>query len=220
MINDNKVQECQDIIELFNLWKEKHNQESQESTKLTFPKCGKNMPDYSYRVSWTDDGPLGDENTDILFILKESNNKECIIPSNNDFWMKKVVSSKEKKEKSKPIPRRLMKITKDVMKEKFSEDTWFQNVAYMNINKRGGYSKCEPRQLCGYINEYASFIRREIELLNPKYIFVLCGSESLTYWQKIGYNHCGFVYMGNHPGCWGCCDKDYVNSVMKGTFLP
>lgn len=48
------------------------------------------------------------------------------------------------------------------------------NCAYLNINKRGGFSSCDQSKLAVYAERYQLFIQREIELIKPKTI-VVCG---------------------------------------------
>lgn len=50
----------------------------------------------------------------------------------------------------------------------------------MNINKRGGSSSTDFKELNKYAEKYKEFIKREIEIINPDYI-ICCGS----YWQII-----------------------------------
>lgn len=48
------------------------------------------------------------------------------------------------------------------------------NCAYLNINKRGGFSSCDQSRLAVYAQRYRLFIQREIELIDPETI-VVCG---------------------------------------------
>ncbi len=47
-------------------------------------------------------------------------------------------------------------------------------IGYMNLNKRGGFSKTNYNQLKGYVRKYHRFILKEIEIIAPK-VIVLCG---------------------------------------------
>ena len=57
-----------------------------------------------------------------------------------------------------------------------------KQIAFMNINKRGGSSSTDFKQLNKYAEKYKEFIKREIEIINPDYI-ICCGS----YWQIIDH---------------------------------
>ena len=47
-------------------------------------------------------------------------------------------------------------------------------IAFMNLNKRGGASRCCWHTLRCYTQKYAGYIRREIELIGPQ-VIVCCG---------------------------------------------
>lgn len=46
-------------------------------------------------------------------------------------------------------------------------------VAFMNINKRGGFTECET-DLDDYVEKYKDLIDREIKIISPD-IIVCCG---------------------------------------------
>lgn len=51
-----------------------------------------------------------------------------------------------------------------------------RKIAFMNINKRGGKNKCNMSKLKQYAQDYSEFIRRQIEIINPK-VIVCCGNK-------------------------------------------
>lgn len=46
-------------------------------------------------------------------------------------------------------------------------------LAYMNLNKRGGFGKCTDARIWHYTEMYQVFIRKEIELISPD--IIICG---------------------------------------------
>lgn len=47
------------------------------------------------------------------------------------------------------------------------------NLAYMNLNKRGGFGKCNMTRVRHYVSRYLNFIQKEIELISPD--IIICG---------------------------------------------
>ena len=57
-----------------------------------------------------------------------------------------------------------------------------KQIAFMNINKRGGSSHTNFKNLNNYAKNYKEFIKKEIEIIDPDYI-ICCG----TYWQIVDH---------------------------------
>lgn len=186
-----KAKDCKTIKELFACWK--GAQGSELNWEETAAKKGTLMPDHDdFKKNFCPDGFLADkkpERTPILFICKESHvmdngngGKKDIQP----FWMKEVFNEKKKNkfykqnEKEELTSMQKQAQTKyynclTLTAEKFEVD--LSDCAYMNINKRGGYSSTDPEQLENYAKKYSVFIKKEIELLDPENI-VVCGKLS------------------------------------------
>ena len=47
------------------------------------------------------------------------------------------------------------------------------NIAYINLNKRGGFGSTNHARLKHYVNEYKCYISKEIEIINPD--IIVCG---------------------------------------------
>ncbi len=113
------------------------------------------------------DGSLSNKNLEshkILFVCRESHDKSIGIK--NEFWVKNVVYgtiSGGKKYYN----------CMNLIAKYIGEDTYLEECAYMNINKKGGNSKCDFKTLENYAKKYRSFITKEIEILNPKCIVIL-----------------------------------------------
>ena len=135
----------------------------------------------------------------VLFICRESNISDNIDNDTSElepvdkqvFWLREVVRCKEK-DRSNYFPDRespratektaqtkyyncLKKLLCDLNKQGLiDENVEPSNCAYLNINKRGGFSSCDQSKLAVYAERYQLFIQREIELIKPKTI-VVCG---------------------------------------------
>lgn len=170
-----------DIKELFKVWKDAHKND--KYWKDTFPQCPccGIIPPYSFVESFTVDGfltekkQLEEKRKVILFVGRESNVSQEINncgQTEDLFWMEKVWESKENKytEYLKAIIEKL--------------DANEYDCAYMNINKRGGYSACTLERLNNYVTVYSGFIKKEIELINPN-IVVFLGTGEYKYRQNI-----------------------------------
>lgn len=186
----NDLQEC--IEELFARWKDQHKKETEKAYKETAPKDKKGkIPDYNkFKDSFCPDGLLDqlNGNVKVLFICKESNVNG--ITSDGTFWLREVVMAKEngdvyrkaeysnKKEQKRDrtaqtkyfnclnsIAQKLLNCT--------NEKNALKECAYMNINKRGGYSTCNLEQLKEYAKQYDGLIKKQVEILKPKKIVLL-----------------------------------------------
>lgn len=158
------------LDELFVAWKIAHNIEDEISCEKTFPKYGKIKPENKdFKNSFCVDGFLGEEFNGVLFILKESNT-DGNAQKDDFFWFKDGERSKDWKKYRNSMDWYL--------KNYISENIDYSECAYMNLNKRGGYKRCNTTQLKNYVHEYQDFIKEEIRIINPKHI-VCCGVETV-----------------------------------------
>jgi len=119
----------------------------------------------------------------VLYIAREANATGQRLVDDGRFYLKDEESSRKKK-----IFQRIIAI-QNIIKARLdgnikNEYTYsdFNEIAFMNINKRGGSSSTDFKQLNKYAEKYKEFIKREIEIINPDYI-ICCGS----YWQIIDH---------------------------------
>ena len=172
--------EISSLTELFSLWKAAHIDDKE------YPS---NSHPLINRTNFVEDGFIDIEeymktSPKILFILKEAN---VVYDRQIDETGKYTVyrSSLEwiHEEISRGVSHKIL-VTLDMMntairKLLFNEDKVVSNlnqIAYMNINKRGGNSTTKINTLREYAKKYKSFIRRQIEILAPDYV-VCCGSD-------------------------------------------
>lgn len=192
---------------LFNDWRKAHEDEAgQKDAWLdqylsTFPdlkKSGRQDIDYrnDFYSSFCRDGflttPQSGQRT-LLFICREANlGKDKIvdqklIPEQGRFWMREQFRNPEGNKKD-----RYYKFIQEIVKE-YHEPL---NLAYMNLNKRGGFGCCNMARVGHYVARYQRFIQAEIELISPD--IIICGG---TYDTVIKYfpafrNKCKNYY---HP---------------------
>lgn len=158
----------------------------------------------TFARSFCVDGFLKEEGTagvPVLFICRESNisgnikdnvlNPEGVGTDGQDkgnqplFWLREVVRCKEKDRSDyfpgknspgtaeKTAQTKYFNCLSQVLKY-LKVDTELSNCAYLNINKRGGFSSCDQSRLAVYAERYQLFIQKEIELIKPEKI-VVCG---------------------------------------------
>jgi hypothetical protein len=196
-----KIEACNTLDELFSLWREAQGKEPEgkclgEGKRIgTFPRKKLSKKEYetpvyktetSFKDSFCPDGitsEAGHESSanrcQVLFILKESNvvDEDGYITKGNDnnkFWFNDAVENSERKKyagRFQLVIQRL--IETQGLKQKDSK-----LYGYMNLNKRGGYGTTDDKALAAYMQEYQSFIRKQIFLLSPKFI-VCCGNYEL-----------------------------------------
>lgn len=173
------------IEELFNKWKAKQSGENE----YCWHDSGIS------KESFTKDGIVCEEIWDelknnkkkrVLYLLREANgnsSKEinnAILVDDGRFWFQDCVND-EKNNLGKSIFKRIVEMQKVINEyENKPRAEVLKEVAYMNINKRGGHSYVDWKILNNYAKEYSAFIKREIELINPD-VIVCCG----TYWTLI-----------------------------------
>ena len=205
-------EKCRSLPELFVTWKKAHEEGNYRKTFPKNPFDGAEPSD-DFKRSFTWDGCLekGKTEAEVLFIGRESNVSDKsgkIIgcgEENDEFWMQKVYYNEVSGRNTSVYKNYLKKIASKLGVE-------LKDCAYVNINKRGGYNKCSPERLEEYIEQYGHFIKREIEIINPK-IIVFLGYGRYRYVEKL----MSFIdenikcYMVYHPSCPGryktLCEK-------------
>ena len=159
--------------------------------------------------SFTQDGVV-DEDTwnalkpkkKVLYLLREANGNTskkdadgkgaCV--DDGEFWFKQCVNDGNIGNK---IFKRIAGMQRIIQNDDKSSDTdLLKQVAYMNINKRGGGSKVDWKMLTSYANDYEEFIKKEICIIKPD-IIVCCG----TYWLFVD-NICGFYKNNDRTKNW------------------
>ena len=81
-----------------------------------------------------------------------------------------------------------------------------KEVAFINLNKRGGYSYCIWETLDEYVKQYAEYIEKEIQLISPDIL------DSIT--DKIKQTKTTFpVYIVNSSNMGYCIYENHLELV-------
>lgn len=189
-----EAQKAKNLKELFGSWKKAHHAE--ENPEKTLPICpiSKEYPGFdAFRNFFYPDGYLCEKKYNkILIICRVSNviedidRQEC----GENFWMR---------EKQKDTGKYWTFIEKALFCLPGKNNAAF--CAFMNLNKRGGFAGHTPNQFKQYAIKYRCFIKKEIELLGPKY--VICGGVYDTIKDLLpnyveGVMDCGHPSRGFH----------------------
>lgn len=165
-----------ELEKLFDEWRKRHISEDYSNDKIS-----KNnfIPD-----GIIDEASYMQSPKKILFIakeaacLKEGNTiEENFEAAQNDgFWCRRVVLEEEGGTR---FSSGLALLANAILNENFEtpekDISALRYVAFMNINKRGGFKSCQTR-LDGYAKNYKDLIDREIRIISPD-IIVCCGSD-------------------------------------------
>ncbi len=184
-----KVSDCKTLDELFSLWIEAHKLETNyEETTITEPKIKKDItiPGIS-KDSFIKDGYINFDKYEsskrrILFILKESNIQGYMPDSNPSegnqvpFYTNYIngLSSTNRPRQHEKMGRiaHYLFTGSDISDETvFKKD--LECCAFMNVNKRGGKEKTNNKRFNNYISKYHSFIRKQIQIINPDYVVII-----------------------------------------------
>lgn len=176
------LENIQDLDTLFKEWRKKHESEERGTRYTdTFPYKKDYTCSDDFNKSFCCDGFIEynkDYEKTILFIFREANisdklkGKELHPETDyNYFHMKKEwenhLRNKIESKYTKFISYWLKKLNLDNC-----------NIAYMNLNKRGGFDLTNFAHLKHYVAKYRCYILKEIEIINP-YIIV-CGGKRGT----------------------------------------
>ena len=167
-----------ELEKLFDEWRKRHISEDYSNDKIS-----KNnfIPD-----GIIDEASYMQSPKKILFIAKEAacldNTEETTAEENfeaaqkDGFWCRRVVLEGEGGTR---FSSGLALLANAILNENFEtpekDISALRYVAFMNINKRGGFTECET-DLDGYAKNYKDLIDREIRIISPD-IIVCCGSD-------------------------------------------
>lgn len=170
-MSDNRSAELE---KLFEEWQERHESENCSSENISKSNF---IPD-----GIIDEASYMQSPKKILFIakeaacLKEENTieKNFETAQNDGFWCRRVVLGEEGGTR---FSSGLALLANAILNENFEtpekDISALRYVAFMNINKRGGFTECET-DLSDYAENYKDLIDREIKIISPD-IIVCCG---------------------------------------------
>lgn len=176
-MSDNRSAELE---KLFDEWRKRHISEDYSNDKISKNKISKNnfIPD-----GIIDEASYMQSPKKILFIAKEAAclkkgntiEKNFETAQNDGFWCRRVVLGEE--ERGTRFFSGLALLANAILNENFEtpekDISALRYVAFMNINKRGGFTECET-DLDAYVEKYKDLIDREIKIISPD-IIVCCG---------------------------------------------
>ena len=159
-----------------------------------------------------------DKRKRVLYILREANGNTTEMGETgkrvdgDNFWFKDCVT-KDKKITDSIFHRikEMQMLIQGYNSEAKSGVEVLKEVAYMNLNKRGGGSVVDWKVFNAYIERYKEYIKREIAIIKPD-IIICCG----TYWSLID-NVFGLYKNGRDKNWKSGNEKDfyYTNAEIK-----
>lgn len=166
-----------ELEKLFDEWRKRHISEDYSNNEIS-----KNnfIPD-----GIIDEASYMQSPKKILFIAKEAAclkkgntiEKNFEIAQNDGFWCRRVVLGEEGGTR---FSSGLALLANAILNENFEtpekDISALRYVAFMNINKRGGFTECETdlAAYAAYVEKYKDLIDREIRIISPD-IIVCCG---------------------------------------------
>lgn len=171
-MSDNRSAELE---KLFEEWQERHESENCSSENISKSNF---IPD-----GIIDEASYMQSPKKILFIAKEAAclkkgntiEKNFEIAQNDGFWCRRVVLGEEGGTR---FSSGLALLANAILNENFEtpekDISALRYVAFININKRGGFTSCQTRRLAAYVKKYKDLIDREIRIISPD-IIVCCG---------------------------------------------
>lgn len=209
-MSDNRSAELE---KLFDEWRKRHISEDYSNNEIS-----KNnfIPD-----GIIDEASYIQSPKKILFVAKEA---ACLkkentieenfeIAQNDGFWCRRVVLGEEGGTR---FSSGLALLANAILNENFEtpekDISALRYVAFMNINKRGGFTSCQPGRLAAYAKKYKDLIDREIRIISPD-IIVCCGSDVRTCLSNIDSCKSVPVLEVYHPSYWFVKDTDKLKKL-------
>lgn len=211
-MSDNRSAELE---KLFDEWRKRHISEDYSNDKIS-----KNnfIPD-----GIIDEASYMQSPKKILFIAKEAaclDKTEKTAEENfetaqkDGFWCRRVVLGEE--ESGTRFSSGLALLANAILNENFEtpekDISALRYVAFMNINKRGGFTECKTKLLRDYAQNYKDLIDREIKIISPD-IIVCCGSGVRDCLSNVDSCKAVPVLEVYHPSYWLVKDTDKLKKL-------
>lgn len=211
-MSDNRSAE---LDELFEEWRERHEAENYDGENISKSNF---IPD-----GIIDEASYMQSPKKILFIAKEA---ACLkkgntieenfeIAQNDGFWCRRAAFGDAKAKKGR-FPPGLALLANAILNENFEtpekDISALRYVAFMNINKRGGFTECKTDLLRDYAKNYKDLIDREIKIISPD-IIVCCGSGVRDCLSDIDSCKSVPVLEVYHPSYWFVKDTDKLKKL-------
>lgn len=208
-MSDNRSAELE---KLFEEWRERHESENCSSENISKSNF---IPD-----GIIDEASYMQSPKKILFVAKEAAclkkgntiEKNFEIAQNDGFWCRRVVLGEEGGTR---FSSGLALLANAILNENFEtpekDISALRYVAFMNINKRGGFTECET-DLDAYVGKYKDLIDREIKIISPD-IIVCCGSGVRDCLSNVDSCKSVPVLEVYHPSYWLVKDTDKLKKL-------
>ena len=204
-----------ELEKLFDEWRKRHISEDYSNDKIS-------------KNNFIPDGIIDEVSyiqspKKILFIAKEAacldkrkkTAEENFETAQNDgFWCRRVVLGEEKR--GTGFSSGLALLANAILNENFEtpekDISALRYVAFMNINKRGGFTECKTKLLRDYAQNYKDLIDREIKIISPD-IIVCCGSGVRDCRSNVDSCKSVPVLEVYHPSYWLVKDIDKLKKL-------
>lgn len=208
-MSDNRSAELE---KLFDEWRERHESENCSSENISKSNF---IPD-----GIIDEASYMQSPKKILFVAKEAAclkkgntiEKNFETAQNDGFWCRRVVLGEEGGTR---FSSGLALLANAILNENFEtpekDISALRYVAFMNINKRGGFTECET-DLDAYVEKYKDLIDREIKIISPD-IIVCCGSGVRDCLSNVDSCKSVPVLEVYHPSYWLVKDTDKLKKL-------
>ena len=184
-MEESKMSKYKELEDLFAEWEEAQKDQSRKGLSGKEIKACNTIPtdgvNHIKQDSFSKDGLLDKDakNIDILFVLKESHVMNSSYRADkNKFWFKEdiVKEAENSGAKNNKYYQRIKTCAEILQNGKLA----WKKIAYININKRGGFAATDHKALSKYMDAYGDLIRKQIEIIAPKTI-VIMGAAYNTY---------------------------------------
>ena len=191
----------EELNNLFLKWKEEQRKEKDAIT-IPFNKVDK--------ASFTYDGFVFEEKDNtVLYILKESNLINGT-KANDEFWFKEIYKEQNNRN---IITRRIEKMQKYICLN--IPNISNRDISYMNINKRGGFTKSDEDAMYNYYERYKEkYIWEEIKIINP-IIIIYCAKDKKIYEDLVKNINVKCIINMDHPSNYYISDKKYMEKFKE-----
>ena len=208
-MSDNRSAE---LDELFEEWRERHEAENYDGENISKSNF---IPD-----GIIDEALYMQSPKKILFIAKEAAcfkkentiEKNFEIAQNDGFWCRRVAFGEAKGRFSSGLALLANAILNENFETPQKNLSVLRYAAFMNINKRGGFTECKTKLLSDYAQNYKDLIDREIKIISPD-IIVCCGSGVRSCLSDIDSCKSVPVLEVYHPSYWLVKDTDKLKKL-------
>ena len=171
---------CKDLEQLFTIWQNVQSEELDEIWRLTKGKAENISKAHFRRDGIIDESIYRGEKHKILFISSEANDdeysaKDNKFPSTVDDYLSYHISRHDDwKGKMRERLSEIYKVLSHTDRNSMANSDAALHFAVMDINKRGGGSLVgNDNHIENYCKQYSSFIREEIEIINPDIVAII-----------------------------------------------